>query len=119
MTKYFTESEFNRCTPSCSMEDMDDEFLLLLDELREKCGFPLVLNCAYRNRDYDIKKGRSGNSAHTKGKAVDIRCNSSSTAYAIVKNAIELGISRIGIGNGFIHIDNDDSLPQNVLFNYY
>ena len=119
MAKYFAESEFNRCIPSCSMEDMDDEFLLLLDELREKCGIPLVISCAYRSREWDLSKGRSGNSAHTKGKAVDIIYNSSSTAYAIVKNAIDLGINRIGIGKNFIHIDNDDSLPQNVLFTYY
>ena len=119
MPKYFTESEFNRCTPSCSMKDMDNDFLLLLDKLREKCGFPLVISCAYRSKEWDLKKGRSGNSAHTRGKAVDIRYNSSSTAYAIVKNAMELGIKRIGVGKNFIHIDNDDSLPQNVLFNYY
>lgn len=117
--EYFTENEFNRCVPSCSMQDMDNDFLLLLDELREKCGFPLVISCAYRSREWDLKKGRSGNSAHTKGKAVDITCNSSSTAYAIVKNAMELGIKRIGIGKNFIHIDNDDSLPQNVLWTYY
>lgn len=119
MTKYFAESEFNRCIPSCSMEDMNNDFILLLDELREKCGFPLVISCAYRSREWDLKKGRSGNSAHTKGKAVDIIYNSSSTAYAIVKNAIELGINRIGIGKNFIHIDNDDSLPQGVIWNYY
>lgn len=117
--KYFIESEFNRCVPSCSMSDMDSDFLKLLDELREKCGFPLVISCAYRSREWDLSKGRSGNSAHTKGCAVDIIYNSSSTAYAIVKNAMELGINRIGIGKNFIHIDNDDSLPQNVLFNYY
>lgn len=119
MAKYFIEREFNKCIPSCSMEDMDNEFLLLLDKLREKCGFPIVISCAYRSREWDLKKGRSGNSAHTKGKAVDIIYNSSSTAYAIVKNAMELGIKRIGIGKNFIHIDNDDSLPQNVFWTYY
>lgn len=119
MSKYFAESEFNRCIPSCSMEDMDNDFLLLMDELREKCSFPLVISCAYRSREWDLKKGRSGNSAHTKGKAVDIICNSSSTAFAIVKNAMELGIKRIGIGKNFIHIDNEDNLPQNVLWTYY
>ena len=118
MEKHFEESEFNRCIPSCSMEDMDNEFLNLLDKLREKCGFPIIISCAYRSKEWDLKKGRSGNSAHTKGKAVDIICKNSSIAYAIVKNAIELGIKRIGIGRNYIHIDNDDSLPQNVLWTY-
>lgn len=119
MAKYFTEREFTRCSPSCSMDDMDIEFMGLLDELREKAGIPLVLNCAYRSKEYDKSKGRSGNSAHTRGKAVDIRCNDSTNRFKIIKAAFELGISRIGIGNGFIHIDNDDTLPQNVIWHYY
>ena len=119
MAKYFCEKEFNNCTPSCSMSDMDSEFLELLDKVREECGIPLVLTCAYRSKEWDLKKGRSGNSAHTKGKAVDIRCYSSTNYYKIIKASLEVGIPRIGIGNGFIHLDNDPTLPQNVMWNYY
>ena len=119
MSKYFSPSEFKRCVPSCSIEDMDGGFLALLDKVREKAGIPLVLNCAYRSREWDIAKGRSGNSAHTRGKAVDIRCNSSATRFKIVKAAMECGIVRIGIGKSFVHLDNDSSLTQNVIFDYY
>lgn len=119
MAKYFNESEFIRCTPSCSINDMDIEFMDLLDRLREKAEIPLIINCAYRSKEWDISKGRSGNSAHTKGLAVDIRCYDSTNRYRIIKAAIELGITRIGIGNGFIHIDNDKSLPQNIIWYYY
>lgn len=98
---------------------MDGGFLDLLDKVREKAGIPLVLNCAYRSREWDIAKGRSGNSAHTRGKAVDIRCNSSATRFKIVKAAMECGIVRIGIGKSFVHLDNDSSLTQNVIFDYY
>lgn len=117
--KYFSEVEFNRCVPSCSMRDMDNDFLLLLDRVRESCGIPLILNCAYRSKEWDISKGRNGNSSHCRGKAVDIRCSNSATAFKIVKAAMDNGISRIGIGNGYVHIDNDESLPQNVIWNYY
>ena len=72
-SKYFKPEEFERCNPSCSIEDMDQDFLDLLDDLREKAGTPLVLNCAYRSKEHDKAKGRSGNSAHTEGLAVDIR----------------------------------------------
>lgn len=119
MSKYFSPSEFKKCVPSCSIEDMDGGFLALLDKVREKAGIPLVLNCAYRSREWDIAKGRSGNSAHTRGKAVDIRCNSSATRFKIVKAAMECGIVRIGIGKSFVHLDNDSSLTQNVIFDYY
>lgn len=117
--KYFKEEEFERCSPPCKMSDMDEELLMLLDELREKTGIPIVINSAYRSKKYDLKKGRSGNSAHTKGKAVDIRCNKSANYYKIIKVALELGINRIGLGNGFIHLDNDKTLPQNVIWHYY
>lgn len=119
MAKYFSEGEFRRCVPSCSINDMDKEFLDILDKIREDSGIPLILNCAYRSVEWDKAKGRSGNSAHCRGMAVDIRANNSSTAYKIVKAAMDNGICRIGIGNGYIHLDNDDSLPQNVIWNYY
>lgn len=119
MSKYFTAAEFHRCTPACSIQQMDPEFLALLDRVREAAGIPLVLTCAYRSREWDEAKGRSGNSAHTRGKAVDIRCNASATRYKIVRAALECGVRRIGIGKTFVHLDNDASLPQGVMWDYY
>ena len=55
-SKYFKPEEFERCNPSCSIEDMDQDFLNLLDDLREKAGIPLVLNCAYRSKEHDKPK---------------------------------------------------------------
>lgn len=43
-------------TPSCKLEDMDEQFLKQLDKLREYCGFPLVVNCFYRSVEHDKKK---------------------------------------------------------------
>lgn len=119
MSRYFSAREFKNCTPSCDISQMDADFLALLDRVREKAGIPLVLTCAYRSKEYDLSKGRSGNSAHTRGLAVDIRCFSSATRFKIVKAAIECGIRRIGIGKTFIHLDNDFSLPQGVIWDYY
>ena len=119
MSRYFSESEFKKCVPSCSIEDMDGAFLSLLDEVRERAGIPLVLNCAYRSSSWDKSKGRSGNSAHTRGKAVDIRCNASVTRYKIVKAALDCGVRRIGIGRTFVHVDNDETKPQGVIWHYY
>ena len=119
MSKYFKDSEFRKCTPSCTIDDMDAGFLALLDKVREKAGIPLVLNSAYRSKEWDKSKGRSGNSAHTKGKAVDIRCNTSANRYKIVSAALACGIKRIGIAKTYIHLDNDSSLAQNVIWDYY
>ena len=119
MSKYFKASEFKRCDPPCDISQMDAEFLDILDHIREDAGIPLVLNCAYRSKAHDLAKGRSGNSAHTRGLAVDIRCTSSANRMKIVRAALENHISRIGIGKTFVHIDNDPSLHQGVMFDYY
>lgn len=119
MSKYFKASEFQKCTPACSINDMDKHFLEVLDNVRELAGIPLVLNCAYRSKVYDLSKGRTGNSAHTRGLAVDIRCNTSANRYKIVSSALTAGITRIGIGKTFVHLDIDTTLPKNVIFDYY
>lgn len=119
MSKYFNASEFRRCSPACDISQMSPAFLALLDRVREAAGIPLVLNCAYRSVAYEKKKGRSGNSAHTRGLAVDIRCNTSANRYKIIRAALECGISRIGVGKTFVHLDSDPSLVQGVIWDYY
>ena len=119
MSTYFAPVEFERCTPPCHIEQMAPAFLERLDRIREAAGIPLVLNCAYRSREWDLAKGRSGNSAHTRGLAVDIRCLSDATRWRIIRAAIACGITRIGIGSTFIHLDADPSLSQEVVWHYY
>lgn len=119
MAKYFSPKEFKACTPPCDISQMDAGFLALLDEVRETAGIPLVLNCAYRSKEWEKKQGRSGNSAHTRGKAVDIRCNTSANRYKIVRAALLCGVCRIGVGKTFVHLDNDKTLPQGVIWDYY
>ena len=119
MSKYFQESEFTRCTPSCRMEQMDPAFLTLLDRVREAAGIPLVLNSAYRSPAYEKKKGRTGTSSHCEGKAVDIRCNASTNRYKILKAAMECGIRRIGVGKTYIHLDSSETHAQDVIWDYY
>ena len=119
MAKYFHPSEFKACVPSCSISDMDAAFLEKLDRIRESAGIPLVLNSAYRSPAWEHKQGRSGNSAHTRGLAVDIRCRTTANRYKIVLAALACGVSRIGVAKTYIHLDVDRSLPQNVIWDYY
>ena len=80
MSKYFAPKEFQACVPSCSIEQMEPGFLELLDRVREAAGIPLVLNCAFRSVAHEKQMGRSGNSAHTRGRAVDPPWNAVSGA---------------------------------------
>lgn len=118
MYKFFTNDDFKRSTPSCSISDMSPELLSKLDRAREIAGIPFVVLSAYRSPYWDISKGRSGNGAHTRGLAVDIRCRNSLERWLIVMAAITVGFTRIGVAKGFVHLDIDTSLPNPVLWTY-
>lgn len=116
--KYFKPSEFEKCVPSCSQDDCDDVALLRLDELRSYCRFPIKLNSAYRSKEYEKQKGRSGNGSHTRGLAFDIACTDSHKRCIILANAFTVGFHRVGIAKNFIHLDCDSSLSPAVCWLY-
>lgn len=118
--RYFSEREFQKCSPSCSREDMEQDFLDLLDRIRATAGIPLLLSSAYRSSAWDKSKGRSGNGAHTYGLAVDIVCNNSATRSKIVSACIQRGVLRIGIASNFIHVDMGErvGLPAPCIWTY-
>lgn len=109
--KYFKPSEFSDITK------MDPELLRMLDECRERAGIPFRLNSTYRSPEYNATiPGASKNSAHTRGHAVDIICTDSSARFKIIKAALEVGFRRIEAAPTWIHLDNDPSLAQDVIF---
>lgn len=114
--EFFSEGEFNRCSPSCSMSDCCESSLERLDYLRRIAGVPLVLNSAFRSSEWDRSRGRSGNGAHTTGNAFDIRCRDSRTRYKIIRAAILAGFHRIGVYPTFIHVDDSKALSPNVIW---
>lgn len=116
--KYFDESEFARCSPSCSSSDCCAESLERLDRARALAGVPFILNSAFRSRPHELSKGRSGNSAHTLGRAFDIRCTDNDSRWRIVNAAIQCGFTRIGIARTYIHIDDAISLPTHRIWLY-
>lgn len=103
---YFAEKEFWNCIPRCSKEQMDSSFMKRLNKARRIAGLPFVLNSAYRSKEHDLAAGRTGNSFHCKGRAVDIKCLDSSSRAVIVCALISAGFRGIGISNTFIHVDD-------------
>lgn len=106
-SKYFKETEFERCFPVCSLSDMEQVFIDKLDAAREIAGVPFVLNCAYRSPSWDKSRGRSGSGYHTKGRAVDVRCVDPELRYKIVSACIRMSLS-VGVYRTFLHIDDRD-----------
>lgn len=118
MKDYFSESEFKACVPSCRKSDMQAETLCKLNNARHIAGIPFVLNSAYRSPAHDKAKGRSGTGAHTLGRAVDIRCNTSENRYEILTAGIAAGFTRIGIHKTFVHLDDSPNHAQGVIWLY-
>ena len=119
--KYFKQDEFNSPDEPGSGVNMHGIFLKMLDELRERVGEPLSVSSGYRTFRFNktlIGKGAVEDSAHTKGFASDLECESGALRFKIIEKALAIGFLRIGVGETFIHLDCDPSKPQQVLWLY-
>ena len=123
-SEYFTEKEL-RCkgTGECNM---DDNFMLKLEELRKKYNTPMIITSGYRHPAHNVAIGGSRYSAHIKGRAVDVSV-SGKDALRLVRLALECGMTGIGVAQRgphekrFIHIDdleNSQESPRPWICNY-
>ena len=119
--KYFKKSEFDSPDVEKSGKNMDKEFLLFIDELRNRCGFPFRITSGFRTKEYHQSLTERGyhtipTSAHLKGLAADIALSDSEKRAKFVFYAMELTSElnlpfRIGLAGkskgNFAHIDID------------
>jgi uncharacterized protein YcbK (DUF882 family) len=115
--KHFVLEEF-QC-PCCKEVNMNDEFVKLLDIARGFTKVKFIIESGYRCEKHNAEVGGKPNSAHLVGKASDIKCLSSTERYEIVRALLLAGFNRIGIGKNFVHVDNDETKPHNVIWTYY
>jgi len=100
-------------------QNMDLPFLIALGRARDIDGNPWNITSGFRSVSYNSTlEGAVPGSAHTIGKASDIAASTYERKLAIAKALVKAGFTRIGWGNGFIHADNDDTKPQNVVWGY-
>ena len=117
--RYFTQSDFDQCTPSCMLEDMNPTFMELLDSARHIAKIPFIPTSGFRSEIYESEQGRDGTSSHTKGLAIDLKADNSVKRFKIINALISIGLNRIGIGENFIHVDMDKSKTSKVIWHYY
>jgi zinc D-Ala-D-Ala carboxypeptidase len=115
---YFKLSEFNSPDVKGSGENMDTDFLLMLDEARDIADVAFKINSGYRTPEHNEKVGGVSSSSHLSGLAADIHCNDSVKRFIIVNALILAGFTRIGIAKTFIHVDNDPSKTGDVIWVY-
>lgn len=123
MAKYFKQSEFDDPTQPGSGAAMDPELIRMLDELRERCGFPFTVASGVRTKEHNEKIGGAPNSDHViqadgLSHGVDIYIESVFRRFKLVKLAMEIGIRRIGVKKNGVHLGNWKDNPQDVLWTY-
>ena len=113
--KYFEESEFSE------FDKMDPVLLTMLDDLREEYGYPIQLTSTYRSPDHPIEAKKSKPGEHAHGAAVDIACVGGEATFKLVKAAIEVGFTRIGISrkNNVVHVGiGFPGAPETTIWTY-
>ena len=114
--KYFDLKEFN--CPCCGENKISLEFVYLLDQARKIAGIPFKITSGYRCEKHNREIGGKEDSAHVKGFAADIACNSSKARFKIEKALFLVGFNRIGEDDDFIHVDCCPDKPKNVKWRY-
>ena len=112
--RHFSRDEFGYA----GNVEPDETLVQLLDEARSMAGVPFVLTSGIRGEDRNREVGGVEKSAHTTGHAADISAESSRERFLIVDALLQCGGSRIGIGSDFVHVDTDESKPQEVIWLY-
>ena len=121
--KYFKLDEFDSPDLPNSGINMDSDFLRMLDTARSYSTIPFKITSGYRTESHNNAIYRSLGkkpiaSSHLIGKATDIACMDSQSRYIIFTSLIKAGFTRFGMGNSFIHVDNDNAKAQNVIWTY-
>lgn len=109
MFKYFKLDEF-KCRHT-GKNEIKEEFVHRLDELREACDFPFTITSGFRDKTHPIEARKSTPGTHSRGIAVDISIRSGVQRRKIVEEALKLGFGGIGIANSFVHVDIRQDTP--------
>lgn len=97
-------------------EWMRAETLSKLYKARDLAGIPFRITSAYRCETHNTAEGGKPNSAHLRGRAVDVDYTTMQQGYTILKALLDAGFPRVGINYAktFIHVDDDPTLPAGL-----
>lgn len=97
---------------------MNPFFISVLDSARKLAGTSFVITSGFRCPKHNKEVGGKKDSAHLSGVAADIETKTDSKRYKVVNALLDAGFTRIGIGNGFVHVDNDISKSLYKMWRY-
>ncbi|MBN86622.1 MAG: hypothetical protein CL885_03780 [Dehalococcoidia bacterium] len=109
MFKYFDLDEFD-CQETGENE-ISEDFIHRLDELREACGFPFKITSGFRSKEHSIEKSKKEPGTHAQGIAADIAVSGGAQRMTLVQQALSLGFTGVGVAKTFIHVDIRETTP--------
>ena len=115
---FFEYSEFDSPDEKGSYMNMDVAFLNKLSKARELAAIGFKITSGYRSPQHNEKVGGVPSSSHTNGHAVDIYAPTSTQKYLIINSLLQVGFNRIGVAKNFIHVDDDPSKSEDVIWTY-
>ena len=103
--KYFTLDEF--ACHETGENKIKPAFVHRMDTLRGRCGFPLVVTSGYRSPRHSIEAAKPGGPGeHSEGHAADVKVATATQRYVLLREALAMGFTGIGIDDEFIHLDD-------------
>lgn len=117
LTKNFKRSEF-ACKCGCGEDTISLTLVNQLQRARDLYGWAMFVTSGCRCEKWNVKEGGSPTSAHLLGIACDINVGNSEARYLLVCALLNAGFQRIGLGEGFLHVDIDYNRPTPSMFLY-
>lgn len=114
--KYFKLTEFECHCGVCKPQMMNEQFLDMLDAVREEYGAPITVTSGFRCARWQAKLRKDGletahgKSSHETGQAADLHAED----MVKLKDAVDKIFSRYSIAPAitFIHVDNREGGPR-------
>jgi uncharacterized protein YcbK (DUF882 family) len=105
--------------PCCGLCNMDPVFMGKLQRLRTLMQRPFKVTSAYRCPQHNKAVGGVNGSEHQAGHAADILVGDGADRMRFVMLAVSVGMRGVGIGNGYVHVD-DRAVPRPAsMWTYY
>lgn len=115
---FFEYGEFDSPDEKGSYINMSVDFLNKLAAARKAAAVSFKITSGYRTPKHNEKVGGVPSSSHTKGHACDIYAPTSRQKFLIINSLLQAGFNRIGVAKNFIHVDDDPSKAEDVIWTY-
>ena len=123
LSPHFSTHEFRCKCVSCRDKadpfPISPELIQVLEAVRDYAGYAIKIESGFRCPSHNRAVGGTPQSAHLSGEAADIRIRSDHERFKFIEAATMAGVSRLGIGRTFLHVDVSKRLSQEVCWGYW